>query len=465
MTTRQRGGTNTSSPRNRTKPGLPFGFIFISLAAILSGCHLFLSTSTLERRDTQALAPALLYTNETNARHYEHTQQLESLQEQIKSLQAKVERRAKTEDLLALQEQVTNLSQQERQRSEEFCVPWHVSMDGWWTHHVDWEMGRENRTHYCFTPILENEKAAFLRRLYENQFHGDCSSVKTKKMLNAGFGADLDHIIDGLLFGLQNNRPVAIHEEGHWHYAANKDILGSKPTCPTKDFYCYFLNLTKCSPKPKKMFKGSFLTEGYQKQESFGRWMLEYAMRPQTWLRHAVYKYAFQSIRMQTPCTVMHVRRSDIVLHGKWSRRYRAIEEYVNAMNKYTRHSNNNNSTTNILLLTDDANAIGEATTQFPQYNWMYLDRKRHKGAKGGFENQVPSKNPKQETIVIMSILKLVRQCSSLIHTSGNFAELLIGEMASARGFQRVNLDEVDKENELFSEKNSLTANLSKSFS
>lgn len=438
-----------------TKKRLPCGFVVVCVAAILSGSHLFLSTISTIRRDTQALQQPSLDTPNND------TILLASLERQVKFLQKQVERRAKHQDLRALEERIHNLTLISQGRGndqeETFCVPWQVNMDVWWTHHADWTCGKENKTHYCFALVPNGEKAAFLRRLYENQFHGDCSSLKTIRMLSAGFGADLDHIIDGLLYGLQNNRPIQVYQEptAAWHYAANKD--GSKAVCETRDFYCYFLNLTKCKANSRKVFRDPFLTDGpYKKQEGMGRWMLEYTMRPQTWLRKAMYDFT-SKLEIQTPCTVMHVRRSDIVLHGKWSRKYRPMDDYVNAMKNITNN-------TNILLLTDDANAIGEAQTKYPEYNWMYIPRKRHKGSAGGFENQVPSNNPKQEVIIILSILKLVRQCSSLIHTYGNFAELLIGEMDYNDDFVRVNLDELDKWNGLFSENNSLSVNVSTGF-
>jgi hypothetical protein len=118
-------------------------------------------------------------------------------------------------------------------------------------------------------------------------------------------------------------------------------------------------------------------------------------------------------------------------------------------------------SNKNILLLTDDANAIEEALAEFPHFNWMYIKRKRHRGAQGGFENQIPSQNPQQELIILFSILKLVKQCSALVHTTGNLAEMIVGEMDSS-GATRINLDELDTEHELFSANNSLSAHLSR---
>jgi len=239
--------------------------------------------------------------------------------------------------------------------------------------------------------------------------------------------------------------------------AGKKDA--SHPVCESKDMYCYFLNLTKCEANLDQVRDGGvFMTRvgGYfEMNVGLNRWLLEYATRQQTWLRREVYEFS-KKIQMKTPCAVMHVRRTDIVLHGEWSRKYRQIEEYVNKMDHTTK---------NILLLTDDQNAIEEAQTLHPGYNWMFIDRPRHRGTEGGWENQIPSDDPKLEVIIILTILRLVGQCSSLIHTHSNFAFVLQGEMENARKgkhFRRVNLDENDPN--LFNANNSLSVNLSTNY-
>jgi hypothetical protein len=339
--------------------------------------------------------------------------------------------------------------------NETFCVPWEENTDTWWTHHVDWYVSLENDTHYCFSPMEDQEKAATFRKLYEIQFKGDCSNVTTKQMWSNGYGADFQNIIDGLNYALQTNSPMQVHnKDGHWHYAVKRD--GSGPVCPSKDMYCYFLNMTRCEPVPEKAYEGVFFTENYSVEWANGHWFQEYATRQQMWFRHEVYKLS-KKVNVVTPCAVMHVRRSDIVLHDEYSRRYREVGEYVSALK---------NRTKNILLLTDDHNAIGEALTNFPQYNWVYIDRKRHKGAEGGWENQLPSDDPQFEMVVLQSIFRLVRKCTRLVRTTGNFGDLLQAEMRDAlRGKDRlkeVNLDDSDPS--VFSPNNTLSVNISKSF-
>jgi len=335
------------------------------------------------------------------------------------------------------------------------CVPWEVDMDSWWTHNPDWYVSKENSSHFCFSAMEDHRKATFFRKLYEVQFKtGDCSKVMTKSMWNSGYGADFLNVVDGLLHAYRNGIPMQMIAERPWHYAGKR---GSRPVCKTKDMYCYFLNMTRCEADRSRIVRRDFVTKDYQIRRGIGRWLLEYATRQQTWLRREVYEFS-NRIKITTPCAAIHVRRTDIVLHGEWSRKYRPIEDYVNELD---------NSTQNILLLTDDQNAIEEALAKYPDYNWMYIKRPRHRGTEGGWENQIPSDNPKLELIVLLSIFRLVRQCSSFIHTHGNFADILKGEIKDAhkdyKQFNVVNLDDNNPE-ELFSVNNSMTVNLSTSF-
>jgi hypothetical protein len=155
-------------------------------------------------------------------------------------------------------------------------------------------------------------------------------------------------------------------------------------------------------------------------------WLVEYVTRIQSWLRKEVYQYYISRIQLQTPCTVFHVRRSDIQGHGL--RKYHKIDEYIQALEtKGKLHKN-------ILLLTDDQNAIDEAESVFPNYNWAYFNRTRFRGNEGGWENHIPSRDPKLEVLVILSTFRAVRECDSIAMTHGNFAKNLVMEMRIMRG-------------------------------
>jgi len=215
---------------------------------------------------------------------------------------------------------------------------------------------------------------------------------------------------------------------GVWHYAGLKD--GSKPVCPSTDMYCYFLNMTNCeAKKDMEDVMGSkremLYLPGFQEHKF---WIIEYETRMQSWLRKAVYDYFNSKIEIKTPCAVMHVRRSDINGHGL--RKYHAIQEYIDNMNKVDKSKMHDN----VLLFTDDQNAIEEAHTKHPDKNWMYFNRTRFRGNEGGWENHFPSGDPKTEVITILAESKAVKYCDSISRQEGNFGEFLHAQMEAARG-------------------------------
>lgn len=327
------------------------------------------------------------------------------------------------------------------------CVPWDVNEDEWWFHHPEWEAGVENDTHYCFERIRDPQKAKFLRNLYniqngKNRPQGDdyCSNVTVKHMMNSGWGADMLNVADALEYAARRGRPVQIDQSIHWHYAMPKRNVGKnteiKAACPQKNMYCYFLNMTPCTSYGHKTANKTFFhnVELLAREQRF-RWYIDFIVRPQAWLRKRVYHFLLEKgPQMKTPCTVMHVRRNDVVLHGVQARKFHPIEEYLNATATVR---------PNILLLTDDHNAIGEAKVNFPQYNWMYIDRPRFH-AVGGWEHQTPSDDPIFEVVVLFAIFRLVRYCDQIILSHGRFSDYLYEEMKRNKqpdSIDHVNID------------------------
>ena len=319
-------------------------------------------------------------------------------------------------------------------RDDPFCLTWTINADDWWTRHPAWEQGMENDTHYCFAP-MPKPKARFFRKIYKNQFlnaNTNCSNVVTQEMWQAGWGADFMHVADALWYGFQNHRPVQVSDHSPWHYAAATKH-GNQTACPLKSMYCYFLNMTNCQPRNDDSFSGvdgrDFFQEKHHPDPAHPvvNRLIEYATRPQVWLRKEVYEFT-KRISLEAPCSVLHVRRADVVLHDKWSRRYRDLEEYMNA-SSFSDQQRSPLLEKTILLLTDDANAIQEAHDKYPEYRWVHIDRPRFKGPEGGFENQFPSSDPKQEVIVLLSIFQLVRRCRSFVHTKSNLGYYIAGIM------------------------------------
>lgn len=126
--------------------------------------------------------------------------------------------------------------------------------------------------------------------------------------------------------------------------------------------------------------------------------------------------------------------------------------------------SEEKNVTKNVLLLTDDHNAIGEALYLFPNHSWVYLNRTRYRGAEGGWENHIPSDNPKQEVIALLTEFRLARKCDKLIHSKSNLADYLYSEMKSAHTtVKKINLDQ-GQGNQVHNEQNVRSVALSKAY-
>jgi hypothetical protein len=241
-------------------------------------------------------------------------------------------------------------------------------------------------------------------------------------MWSSGFGTDLENVVLGLQKAtMELHQPLTtalLHPRPWWHYSANKHD-GSNATCPARDMTCYFLNTTNCTQHAPTIDKNPIrLTRKYVKNYDA---TLAFVLRPQQWLRKRVYQ-TMQLINLTSPCTVLHVRRADVVLHQAQSRKYFPIADYVQLLPSQKQQKS-------IFLLTDDANAIQEALEFFPTLPWVYFHRPRHAGASGGWESQVPSHDPASEVRYLLATLRLVPRCDTLIHSRSNFANLLARAM------------------------------------
>jgi hypothetical protein len=422
----------------------------------------------------------------------------------------------------------------ENQTNKMYCQKWEVDTDEWWTHHPDWEITIENDTHYCFSPISNEEKAEIFRQLYEYGMSPltNCSNVITKRMISSGWGTDILNVADGLLHSLNTKQPLQIWVPRLWHYAVLPN--GSNSACPRRDMFCYFLNFTRCPPNPQQIASNRLAGRRIFHYGTPYRWLVEYATRPQTWLRRDAYRYASTHLMLYRPdhnvrdnqiltptlsssskenntsnssaayrvaaaaaeiirtrvhnepfpnvsCIPMHVRRADVVLHHRLSRKYHPISSYFQAMwnlsnyhNPDVRYNLTDEERPFILLLTDDANAIGEALVEHGQFPWMYLDRPRHRGAEGGFENQIPSGDPRKEVIAIEAIRRLVQRCKPpLVYSSSGFADYLRGILEEQHPLSsdistpplHINLNRfVADRNTLRGKENSKTVSVSKNY-
>lgn len=180
--------------------------------------------------------------------------------------------------------------------------------------------------------------------------------------------------------------------------------------------------------------------------------LYNYTTRTRQWLRKSIHEqYSLMDANITAPCTVVHVRRSDVVLHVKRSRQYFALSTYVD-------HVPANRKNETIFLLTDDANAIDEAHEFYPDLKWTYLNRKRWRGTEGGWENQTPSRSPKLEIAIIMATLRLVQRCDTIVHSASEFATTLRRFMNMGQSeVTEIAIDEKIKFEQLYSFNNSVS--------
>ena len=165
-------------------------------------------------------------------------------------------------------------------------------------------------------------------------------------------------------------------------------------------------------------------TEGSEITDDWGWSAYLFMTRKQLWLRRAVFdcKENFRqanSIATGSECSVIHVRRSDVVLGDE--RKYYPVADYI----KMIPEDRLNNANHYIIILTDDLNAIKEAHKFFPNLQWAYLDRPRFKGSSGGWENQTPSRNPALETIFLLAEFELAMACSVFVHGQSGFSNFI----------------------------------------
>lgn len=374
--------------------------------------------------------------------------------------------------------------------TKEFCVRWNIDTDHWWTHQPEWQVTHENQTHSCFGLIPNPEKRVFFRKLYELQFHSDCSNTLTKEMVNQGWGADLRGVFEGLAYAMAHHRPLQFYlRPGEsWIYTVGPQavINGTRQfinaeaaqtrACPSVNMECYFLPIGACPADPSDVMSTSDLSmlasdEGNAPQlppldSQQGGWFLEYATRTKSFLRQRVVEFLSHQPTLSPPCTVLHVRRADVVLNpfSNITRRYYPIEAYMQAGGSAIAPT--------ILLLTDDQNAISEAQYKYREsdgYRWVFLNRTRHRGAEGGFENQIPSGDPVQEVAVLLATFRLVQQCNSIVHSFSSFPYYLRAIMQSNRGdngaITKIDLDDANHgSNSVWKAGNDVFRNISRSY-
>jgi hypothetical protein len=350
------------------------------------------------------------------------------------------------------------------------CAPWHVDTDTWWVHHPEWEVSTENEntTHTCYTLLAEETRKQFLRQLYtlqwgnnatnidnNNYSNSTCLNQVQKTQISSGYAAALMATARSFYAAYQSGKSFQIskrHVNANWNFSPRaRDIMNSNNTnnqstttmststtahshwayCETEDMNCYYLPLSPCPGEIGRDDADRGIKPTKPKQRKEFLWLRRYAFRPRQRLRQKVLEFRANHLKLQadhvgmltspvTPCAAIHVRRGDIAF-GR-GRRYAAVEEYLQAGNITTGET--------VVVLTDDVSTIEEIEQYHAKdYNWIYLERPRHRGSEGGFEGFIPSSDPAFEILAILVEIQLASQCNKLVHGKSGFVATIADEM------------------------------------
>mgnify|MGYP005857347189 CR=1 FL=1 len=289
-------------------------------------------------------------------------------------------------------------------------------------------------------------------------------------VVGTGFAASIAYLLDGFWSAYREGRPFerSKHWSGfRWIYSPpynsttednaedQKDtsmlpIYQNKDwaTCPSQDMTCYFLPLTthcqesnltvghEDAPFPKYYKKE--LKESEKAKEKF-LWLEEYFLRPKQVTRHHLYQLRKDKVPQDIPssCNALHVRRADATSEPRHPRNFYPLSRYLSRGN-VTNH-------TTVVLLTDDQSAIEEAETLHPDYQWVYVNRTRHRG-KVPTHSHIPSQNEALELLYILAELEMAMHCTKLVHGTSNMVKLISHGMQLRHGMDQVKLVSIDND-------------------
>lgn len=302
-----------------------------------------------------------------------------------------------------------------------FCVSWDTDGDDFWTHNPDWEVTDENETHYCFAPIQDTKKADFVRNLHTLQWNeAKCTQVETSVQTNSGYGASVRWLVLAFMHAYRNGRPFQIEwSKRRWLYATND--ISHWAYCESEDITCYYLPISPCNrvvAEPKH--EATRWDKDNEEELMEALWLQAYMLRPRQVYRRKLFEMR-QKLKVQYPCTTMHIRRGDAGLPRPPYRRYAAVQEYIDMAELKEGE--------NIVLLTDDQTTIDEIQEYHPNYNWIYLDKPRNTGTSGGFDGHIPSGDEGLEMLAIETELRVATSCQKVVCGMSGFMGSVIENM------------------------------------
>ena len=346
------------------------------------------------------------------------------------------------------------------------CALWdELNLDLWWQEHPEWEPSRQytNSTHDCFTRIANPNRVALNQRIYANQFHNNCSNLQARLVSQQGFGASLNTLVMGLWQALSLKIPF--QQSKYWEgfrwiytppYNDTHPELNSWAACKSQDINCYFLPLSNCVAPfsraelqtRKTLWLRQFRVNSTLEEEFV--WAHEYVMRPNQKVRRRLsHMLATEAPKVPTPCTWMHVRRSDATTEQSlFPRNFYWLQEYLDVGNisssDNTTGDANNQS---IFVLTDDQTTIEEAHLLHPQYNWIFWNRTRHRGG-AKRHSHFPSSDEGLEVLVLLAEIELAGTCRKAVHGTSNMVEFFRNSMIMKHGIDNIELAQVDSDKE-----------------
>jgi hypothetical protein len=311
------------------------------------------------------------------------------------------------------------------------CAHWHVDTDTWWVHHPEWEVSAENTTHTCYTLLSDETRRQFLRQLYNRQWgdasnNASCSNQVQKTQISSGYAAALMANARSFYAAYQSGKSFQIskgHANATWNFSPRNRTHWAY--CDTQDMNCWYLQLSPCPAELGRNDADRGPKPTLPKQRKEFLWLRSYAFRPRQRVRQKVLEFREQHLPAErmwsiSPCAAIHVRRGDIAF-GR-GRRYAAVEEYLQAGNITKGET--------VVVLTDDVSTIEEIEQYHAKdYNWIYLQRPRHRGSEGGFEGFIPSSDPAFEILAILVEIQLAGQCNKLVHGKSGFVAAIADEM------------------------------------
>jgi hypothetical protein len=295
----------------------------------------------------------------------------------------------------------------------------------------------ENDTHYCFEPVQNPEKAAFLRHLHQHQEwdNPNCTNVERSVEVNSGFGASTTWLQKAFWHALRkSNKPFQIiHNYRTWLYATANST--SWAYCDTQDSRCYYLPIQPCNRtdmgngmEHRELGAPRAANAPLVDRKQY-LWMAQYLFRRRQHFRKQLYDFRHEhrldEILDLPSCVTMHVRRGDAGIPRPPFRRYAPVQEYLDALGSSLKQNDT------IFLLTDDQSTIEEVQKYHmdKNINWRYLKRPRVQNIQGGFDGHIPSGDPAFEMLVLDTELTVASHCDRIVYGNSGFVGGMLNKM------------------------------------